>query len=176
MTDCYFPTLVEFLRWRGTHQPNRIGYTFLRDGESEDIHLTYGELDQRARAVGAELQRAGAAGERVLLLYPSGLEYISGFFGCLYAGAVAVPLYPPRPNRSILRLQSIVANAQPHAVLSTASILPKMEPLLNEVSSPKRLRSIATDALNADSAEQWKESRIRRDTRALLKNTSGPTP
>ena len=58
------------------------------------------------------LQRLDARGKRVLLLYPLGLEYIAAFFGCFYAGAVAVPAYPPRLNRSLDRLQTIIADAQ----------------------------------------------------------------
>src|SRR5438093_12965029 len=100
MPDCDFSTLVELLRWRALHQPNHLGYTFLADGENHELHLTYGNLDRRARAIGAELQSCGLAGERVLLFYPPGLDYIAGFFGCLFAGAVAVPLYSPRPNRT----------------------------------------------------------------------------
>src|SRR5689334_18200446 len=105
-------SLIELLRWRARVQPDRLAYTFLADGETEEATLTYGELDTRARAVAARLQSLGAAGERVLLLYPPGLEYVVAFFGCLYAGAVAVPTYPPRPNRSLFRLQTIVEDAR----------------------------------------------------------------
>src|SRR5205807_1551124 len=90
----------------------QLGYTFLVDGEGEEVFLSYGELDRRARAIAARLQAAGAAGERVLLLYPPGLDYIAAFFGCLYAGAVAVPAYPPRLNRNLSRLQAVVADAR----------------------------------------------------------------
>src|SRR5688572_22063736 len=91
--------LVELLRWRALSQPESVAYTFLVDGETSEVCLTFGELDLRARAIGAWLQSAGAAGERVLLLYPPGIEYIAAFFGCLYAGAVAIPAYPPRLNQ-----------------------------------------------------------------------------
>jgi len=74
-------TLVEILRWRALNQPNRLAYTFLRDGEKEEVHLTYADLDRRARAIGARLQSLGAYGERALLVYPQGLEFIAGFFG-----------------------------------------------------------------------------------------------
>jgi acyl-CoA synthetase (AMP-forming)/AMP-acid ligase II len=100
-------TLVDLLRWRALHQPNQCAYTFLLDGETEKVSLTYEELDRQARAIGALLQSLGTVGERALLLYPPGLEYITGFFGCLYAGAVAVPAYPPDParlNRTLPRL------------------------------------------------------------------------
>src|SRR5438067_1025055 len=115
-----FSTLVELLRHRVAERPHSRGYTFLADGETEELSLTYGELEQRARAIGGWLQSGGMAGERVLLLYPPGLDFIAAFFGCLYAGAVAVPAYPPRQNRNLRRIQSILSDAQPKAALVTA--------------------------------------------------------
>src|SRR5690349_9381435 len=120
-TNAEFSTLVEILRWRALNRPDQKAYTFLSDRE-EEHSLTYAELDQQARAIGAMLQKLNATGERILLLYPSGLEYIAAFFGCLYAGAIAVPAYPPRLNRSIERLWSIVADAQARFVLTTSQV------------------------------------------------------
>lgn len=102
MTACldYFPelmqkfsTLVDLLRTRVLHNPEQTAYTFLQDGETESDSLTYQELDQQARAIAASLQYLDASGERALLLYPPGLEFIAAFFGCLYAGVVAAASY-----------------------------------------------------------------------------------
>src|SRR5215470_17043789 len=82
-------TLIELLDQRALHQPEQLAYTFLRDGETSELHLTYRELQRRARAIAATLRFAGAKGERALLLYPPGLDFIEGFFGCLCAGIVA---------------------------------------------------------------------------------------
>src|SRR5215469_6812620 len=112
-------TLVELLRWRATLQSDQKAYTFLSKGE-EELSLTYAELDRRSRAIGAMLQRRDATGERVLLLYPAGLEYLAAFFGCLYAGALAVPAYPPHANRSLGRIKGIVTDAQAKFVLTTS--------------------------------------------------------
>ena len=65
-----FSTLVEILRWRALHQPDRLLYTYLLDGEKEELHLNYADLDRRARAIAAQLQGLGAYGERALLVYP----------------------------------------------------------------------------------------------------------
>src|SRR6185503_9694298 len=105
-------TLIELLRERAQQQPAHFGYNFLLDGEEQVVSLSDGELDRSARRIGAYLQSIGASGERVLLLYPPGLDYIAAFFGCLYAGAIAVPAYPPRANRNLSRLQAITADAQ----------------------------------------------------------------
>ncbi|MDZ7286762.1 MAG: amino acid adenylation domain-containing protein [candidate division KSB1 bacterium] len=118
--------MVELLRQRALHQAEERIYTFLEDGDEQASHLTYAELDRRARAIAGLLQSLTKPGERALLLYPPGLDYIAGFMGCLYAGIIAVPAYPPDPsrlNRSLPRLQAIVEDAQPAVVLTTSSIL-----------------------------------------------------
>ena len=106
-----FSTLVEILRWRALQQPEQRTYTYLVDGEAEGDHLTYAALDCQARSIGALLQSYRASGERALLLYPAGLEFIAAFFGCLYAGVIAVPLPPPnlaQPQRTLPRLRAII--------------------------------------------------------------------
>src|SRR5437660_1135197 len=113
---CYQPvesfTLVELLRGWALNHPHQRAYTFLQDGETEEVSLTYGELDRQARAIGALLQFLKARGERAILLYSPGLDYIAAFFGCLYAEVVAVPAYPPQSNRPMTRLQAIAVNSQ----------------------------------------------------------------
>ena len=106
-----FSSLVELVRWRARQQPERRVYTFLIDGELEGDHLTYADLDREAQTIGALLQRYVKKGECVLLIYPSGLEFIAAFFGCLYAGVIAVPTYPPqtRTKRNLSQLQ-VIAN------------------------------------------------------------------
>src|ERR1044072_572905 len=115
-------TLIELLHARAGSQPDKNAYTFLLDGETEAASLTYGELDQRARAIGARLQSLSAKDQPVLLLYPPGLEYIAAFFGCLYAGAIAVPVYPPTSRRALPRLWSLLKDARPRVALTTAQI------------------------------------------------------
>src|SRR5215218_5321981 len=124
-----FGTGVELLRRRALEAPGQEGYLLLGDGEAESARLTFGELDARARNIGAMLQGLVEPGERVLLLYPPGLEFICAFFGCLYGGVVAVPAYPPRARagKGQPRLRSIVQDARPHAVLTTREIAPRIE-------------------------------------------------
>ena len=161
-------TFVEVLRRRAVDQPDRRAYTFLVDGETEEVHLTYGELDLRARAVAARLQALGLAGERALLVYPAGLEYLAGFFGCLYAGVVAVPAYPPRLNRSVSRLQSIVQDARVAVALTTSELRLAAAPEL------AALRWVATDGL-VEGAEDWRHPEAVAETLAFLQYTSGST-
>src|SRR4051794_15691049 len=90
-------TLVQLLRWRAVNQPKQLAYTFLPDGEIEGESLTYADLDKQARTIAAALQSVAANEERALLLFPSGSDFVAAFFGCLYAGVVAAPVYPPDP-------------------------------------------------------------------------------
>jgi len=169
-----FSTLVDVLRYRAAQQPHQLSHSFLLNGETEKVNLTYAELDHRARCIAALLQGINATGERVLLLYPPGLEYITAFFGCLYAGAVAVPAYPPRMNRSLWRLQAIAKDAQPVAALTTASIVEKVDQLLDQAPELKNLRWINTD-ISLNYAQHWREPRIKDTTLAFLQYTSGST-
>src|SRR3989442_1499224 len=90
--------LVELLRDHAERSPDRVILRFLGDREEDELCLTYGDLDARARAIAARLQALGAAGDRALLLHPPGADYVAALLGCFYAGVVAVPAYPPRWN------------------------------------------------------------------------------
>ncbi|MEK7327454.1 MAG: fatty acyl-AMP ligase, partial [Chloroflexota bacterium] len=171
-------TLVELLRRRALRQPDRRVYTFLVDGEAEEVHLTYEELDRRARRIAAVLQSHKATGERALLLYPPGLDYIAGFFGCLYAGVVAVPAYPPDParlDRTLPRLQAMIADAQAAIVLTTSPILSLAEFIFTQAPDLGALRWLATDHLPAEAESGWREPVITRESLAFLQYTSGST-
>jgi acyl-CoA synthetase (AMP-forming)/AMP-acid ligase II/acyl carrier protein len=123
------PTLIDILRDRALCQPEQVAYTFLVDGETHAVSLTYGELARRVGAIAARLQDCAQKGDRALLLYPPGLDYVAAFLGCLSAGVVAVPAYPPRPNRSLERLLSLVGDAGATVVLTTPEILSQLDQL-----------------------------------------------
>ncbi|MEA2172731.1 MAG: hypothetical protein QOD00_323, partial [Blastocatellia bacterium] len=168
-------TLVELLRWRAARQADRVAYTFLVDGEAQEAKLTYGELDQQARAIGAALQAVLTRGDRVLLIYPPGLEYIAAFFGCLYAGAIAVPAYPPRFNRNLLRLQSLVADAGAVVGMTTAPLLSRMSNFFNENPELEALRWLTSESVTTGIAERWQEPALSDKDIAFLQYTSGST-
>src|SRR5207237_6441202 len=146
-------TLIEVSDQRAFERPDQLAYTFLLDGETTELHLTYGELQRRAHAIAARFQQARAKGERALLLYPPGLDFIEGFFGCLYAGVVAVPAYPPDPaklQRTLPRLQAVIADAQATLVLTTSPILAMAKLIFAEAPDPKALQWLATDTVVGD--------------------------
>ncbi len=168
-------SLVELLRTRAQEAPGRCAYTFLLNGEVEEGHVTYGELDLRARAVAARLQALGARGERALLLYPAGLEYIAALFGCFYAGVTAVPAYPPRRNKTDPRLRSIVEDCAPALALTTRELLGEAEGLCAHTPELGGLRWLATEDVPAAEAEGWRDPEVGGETLAFLQYTSGST-
>ncbi|HXQ73964.1 MAG TPA: amino acid adenylation domain-containing protein [Pyrinomonadaceae bacterium] len=168
-------SLVEILRTRAQQVPERVAYTFLTDGENEEVKLTYSELDQKARSIAARLETQHARGQRALLLYPPGLEYITAFWGCLYAGVVAVPAYPPRMNRNLERLQAIVADSEATTILTTTSTLARMESLLAQTPGLERVCPLTTDDVRDDLAADWKAADINPESLAFLQYTSGST-
>jgi 8-amino-7-oxononanoate synthase/acyl carrier protein len=172
-------TLVDLLRQRAECQADDRAYTFLVDGESEEVHLTYRELDRQARAIGAWLSSQGLKGQRALLLYPPGLDFIAAFFGCQYADVIAVPVYPPRMNRAPSRIQAIAADAGATVALTTDAVLERVRPLIDQTPDLKGLRWLSTDrtAHGADQGyeEQWQPPQITGDTLAFLQYTSGST-
>src|SRR5829696_2432158 len=174
-TDFEPVTLIDLLRYRAGHQSERRAYTFLADREEAECSVNYEELDRRARDVAARLQTLGVtSGERVLLLYPPGLEYVAAFLGCLYAGVVAVPAYPPRLNRPIDRLQGIAADSKATVALTTTGILSNLERRLAHAPEMKTLRWLSTDD-GEDVAGEWRRPEAGANTLAFLQYTSGST-
>lgn len=170
-----FCNLVDLLKYRGKNQAEQTAYVFLDDGEVEGSRLTYGQLWQEVQLIAAQLQASGLAGERALLLYPPGLDYITAFFGCVVASVIAVPAYPPRPNQNLQRLQAIVNDARPRAVLSTVALSETIKGGLAQEEDLKKLLYITTDQMEPQHSEAWQEIEVDEDSIAFLQYTSGST-
>lgn len=175
-------TLVDILRMRASTQPDRIGFTWLAGGEKVAGQLTYADLDTRARAIATELIASTQPGDRVLLLYEGGLQFVAAYFGCLYARVIAVPAYPPDPyrlERSLERLMGIVSDAEPTAVLTTASIIAIRDGLKLDLGEQMAaLQWLATDAVPDDvagPAERWDATPPTPEDLAMIQYTSGST-
>jgi thioester reductase-like protein len=168
-------SIVKILLKRCETESKQTAYIFLPNGETESSTLTYKELDLQARTIAAQLQLIGLKGERALLLYSSGLEFISAFFGCLYAGVVAVPLYPPRRNQKLSRLQAVAKDAQAKVALTSSSLLIGIQEKLAREVELTKLPCLATDNLDNGLADQWEEINLASDDLAFLQYTSGST-
>ena len=173
--DTYTYTLVDILKFRATATPNQRVYTFLTDGENQEEHITYRELDRQARLVAANLQKMQAKGERALMLYPPGLAFITSLWGCFYAGVIAVPAYPPRKNRSLLRIRSIVADSRAKIILSTQQIYENVQKNFADDKDLERMKWLETDLLTDSSRHKFDSLPILLEEIALLQYTSGST-
>ena len=171
-------TLVELLRRRADDLAEQPAFIFLTDGETEAGELTYGELDHRARAIAARLQSLCAQGERAILLYPPGLDYIAAFFGCLYAGVVAVPAYPPQRKRMLGRLRAVLTDSGASLALATAKVHAGVERLSRQDSGMAEFGDVQwleTDVPAEGIETIWRTPSVAGETLAFLQYTSGST-
>ena len=169
-----FHTLINILEYRSQQQPESTGYIFLEDGETETTRVTYRQLNQQALSIAAYLRNRTEVGDRALLIYHSGLEFITAFFGCLYAGVVAVPVYPPKRNQKLLRFHSIVHDSGAKVALTTASVLVEIERKTKQKIELPQLEFIATDSIEVNSAE-FNSPSVAPESLAFLQYTSGST-
>src|SRR6185436_9812213 len=145
-------TLPEVLRTQSSAHTGRRLYTLLSDSGREEGSTTFDELELRSRRIAAVLQAVARRGERAVLLYPPGLEYIAGLLGAMQAGLIAVPAYPPDPTRlerTLPRLRAIIQDAQAQVVLTTSMILGLSDALAQRAPDLKALHWVATDAARA---------------------------
>lgn len=167
--------LVSLVSYRATIQPDQIAYSFIENSNCEQA-MTYSELDRRARSIAKMLQQTGRVGDRVLLIYRPGLDYITAFFGCLYAGRIAVPAYPPHKNRPMPRIQAIVADSKATVALTTMKLQRDLQGKIQEAADLRSLNWIATDTLESSYQNNtWDSSHVTADTLAFLQYTSGST-
>jgi acyl-CoA synthetase (AMP-forming)/AMP-acid ligase II len=175
VAEIRFSTFVDLLRHRASFQPAQVAYTFLEGGEEEEDCLTYGQLDQRVRTVAALLQSQLPVGERVLLAYQPGLDFVLSFLACLYAGMVPVPAYPPRKNQNTSRLQSIVLDACVKVALTTSHLGQSLERFCSKDPSLSKLVWLSTDQADDDLADAWQPPDLTPEDIAFLQYTSGST-
>jgi amino acid adenylation domain-containing protein len=167
-------TLAGLLAERAVRHPDRAACVFLVDGEDKGESLTYSQLHREACRVAALLAEEGLRGERALLLFPPGLAFVAAWFGCLYGGVVAVPVYPPRSNRNVDRLQAITADADARAVLATGDVMAGLAQYAVAAPGLATLRWIEVDEAGADSAG-WTGPEPGPGDVAFLQYTSGST-
>lgn len=171
-----YSTLTGLARYRARQQPAGKAFTFLRSGETAAAHLSFGELDIRARRIAAKLQQHFAPGDRVLLAYATELEFITAFFGCLYARVVAVLAPPPSGTTEVARLKRIVDESGAVG-LCTGTVGFNVGHL--GLSLPSLHRQLCCLTITADekasSPEAWVEPDIDPQSLAFIQYTAGST-
>lgn len=164
-------TLAQALQRRAALTPDRVALRFLADTVDQAVVLSYRELDQRARTIAGALQARTDFADRAVLLFPSGPDYVAAFFGCLYAGVIAVPAYPPESSKRHHqeRLLSIIADAEPRLLLTSAAL---HDALLDIENAPPLL---CVDTLQDALADRWVAPDLHAEHIAFLQYTSGST-
>jgi acyl-CoA synthetase (AMP-forming)/AMP-acid ligase II len=184
-----FANFIEMVEMRTRATPDRTAFIILENGERESERVTFAQLDERARVIAANLQEVTRPGDRVLLLYPSGLNFIYAFLGCLYAAVVAVPAYPLRKNHPGQRLQGIVEDARPAIALTDKATRDDMHRAQTAISTrcswsllrlirwqgTRSITSMARLKRSTAAGSQREERQIGRDALAMLQYTSGST-
>ena len=172
-------SLVDILRWRAKEQPNQLAYRYLIDGEYDEVTMTYEDLDRRSRSIAALLQSSAKVGDRALLIFPPGLDFVAAFFGCLYAKIIAIPAYPPhpaRPERNLPSILRIATDAKPAVALLTSSLLDVIKSQKEISDEFGNIKLLATDSKGIDDlADEWKHAEIGGNDIAFLQYTSGST-
>jgi acyl-CoA synthetase (AMP-forming)/AMP-acid ligase II/acyl carrier protein len=171
--NCAFASLAELVEQQGQQLADTTAFVF-EDDAGETCSWTYAELAERSRTLGAWLAKRVPVGERVLLVYPPGLEFIAAFFGCIYAGVLPVPATYPKPRRPMPRLDSIAADCTPSLILTHSSVLGG---LCLEQQSPAigALAWEATDQIATIARTQFQPVTRTVDDIAFLQYTSGST-
>ncbi|MGW0820025.1 fatty acyl-AMP ligase [Streptomyces sp. NPDC002845] len=173
-----FETVVDALRAHADRIPRDRLFTVLPDGEEEEQPLTFAQVDTKARAVAASIRAQVEPGSRALLLFAPGQDFVIAFFGCLYAGVVAVPTYLPHPAqraRGLLRLAGIAEDAQPAVILTTSDIRAYVEPAAGAIPELQETAWLTTDTIPDTRAAAWTAPELTPDSVALLQYTSGST-
>lgn len=157
-------------------RPDEDAYVFLPGNAPDAVaqRLTYAQLDAEARRIASWLQSRGASGGQVLLLYPSGLEFVKAFVGCLYAGAVAVPAPLPGESNQSTRLTGILRDAEVRAVLTCSADEPDVSAWLR-ASGATGVPLLASDDPAQGAAGEWTAPVVTGDSLAFLQYTSGST-
>lgn len=163
----------EHVRTRG----EQVAVTLVRELDKPDgaTALSYRQLDHEARRVASWLQERFPAGERALLLYPVGVDFVAAFLGCLYAGMIAVPApLPGQYQHQRRRVKAIARDAGISAVLTDSANLASVSDWA-QAEGLTQVQCLATDTEDFGKPDTWTMPPTSRETLALLQYTSGST-
>lgn len=164
-------TLVDVLNYRAEVTPQSLAFHFLDERNLDNNTLSYQALNEQAKSVAVYLRQQGLKqGDRVLLILKPGLPLIEAFFGCLFAGVIAIPVYPPTNTQYTKKILSIIENAQPAVIFSDSAINQAYLQALFE-----GFPILEYQSLDKHLAQDWRRPEINADTVAFLQYTSGST-
>ncbi|CAA0102787.1 4-hydroxyphenylalkanoate adenylyltransferase [BD1-7 clade bacterium] len=168
-------SLVDVIQYWADRKPDEDVLRFYPNGEGESVAYSYHAFDRRIKAIATQLEPY--RGERAILLFHSGINFLEAFFACFYAGVVAVPAYPPRRNHNLDRLLNIMNDCEPAIMLSSDTVLQQSQSLCQDAFTPAQqaLPWINTDIIEDATAANFNAPAPSADTLAFLQYTSGST-
>ncbi len=169
-------SLVRILFDRAESTPDQLVFQHVGDSASEPV--TFAQLATRSRAIAARLSTIARAGDRALLVFAPGIDFILGFYGCLAAGVIPVPVYPPDPmrlGRTLPRLQAISRDAGATCALTTSFIQDTVAALADQAPEFASLDFLSVDTVGDGEASGYREPGLERGQPAFLQYTSGST-
>ena len=169
-----YSNLIELLEHQVRSNGHKTCFTLLANGSDVAETISYAELSTRARAMAVELRALSDPGDRAMLLMPNGIDYIVGFFGCIYAGLIAVTAYAPQQRRRDWgRLSSILKDSDASLALCSAEHQDQVKAWLTECD--QNCQQFVVGEERSESAEQWIMPNIHADSVAYLQYSSGST-
>lgn len=170
--------LVDILQHHASLSPHKPAFLFLADNGLDVTPITYGELDQQARVIAAYLQSKNLYAQRILLLYPTGLDFITAFIGCLYAGAIAVPINCPQAA-DFAQVQTnitvVARDANIAGILTTAAYIQPINDYCSDLLNTQCVFVADTANLPSKITDAYQIPNIQADTTVYLQYTSGST-
>ena len=168
-------TYTQVIKNREKSIADKIAFRFLEDGVNESESLTYGQLGLSAKAIGNNLQKSGSKGDSVLLIFQPGLSYVKSLFACLYTGFIGVPAYPPRRNKGIDRILTILKDSGANICLTTRQIYSDIQRNFKDNKEFSYLKWIIVDDINIVDHETFYEEQLHPRDPSIIQYTSGST-
>jgi len=166
---------IDALQQRAQEDPDRLSHLILGAKEEENHGYTYSQLDRAVKEMAAYLQRVAEPGERALIVHPTGLEFITAMYACLFAGVIPIPTNPPGMNRSAQRLDAIARDARAALVLTTPEYQKAFMDSADQFPDLAALKWVTRDALRQASGFSWQPRTVRPEDTAFIQYTSGST-
>ncbi len=163
-------TLVDGMFVRNASLNEHVLYSFLSNTESLDV--TYGMLHDCSLRAAGYLQQRFHKGDRLILALKPGFDFVVSFFGCMCAGMIPIPLYPPFSHSFIRKINHVIDDAEPMGLITTRDVSDAGEKLGWTCT---RLEEILFESFTGEWAEHWTDPAVSPDDIAFIQYTSGST-